>query len=87
MKITKENILQESKIGNLEVLNHPSVDKVKDIHGWTPLHRLAWKGKAKLKDLKQKYPWFQFKKSQKVTDKLITKILITPQSVRFIKED
>ncbi len=44
MRITKENIFDEIVKGNyLEVLKSDLVDKVKDIYGWTPLHRLAEK--------------------------------------------
>ncbi len=42
--ITKENIFEEAKRCNLEVLKSDLVDKVKNQHGWTPLHELALKG-------------------------------------------
>ncbi len=39
--ITKENIWDEARKSNLEVLKSDLVDKVKDEDGWTPLHSLA----------------------------------------------
>jgi len=113
MKITEENILNEAEKGNLETLNHPLVDKVKNNYGWTPLHRLARREKIevlnhpsvdKVKDtwgrtplhrlaemgkvtkeiLKERYPWFKIK-NQKINKELISEILNTPNSVRFIK--
>ena len=75
-----------AKEGKIEVLNHPSVDQVKNNYGWTPLHELAWNGKITEEYIKEKYPWFQVGK-RKVDLKLITEILNTPQSIRFIKED
>ncbi len=42
--ITKENIFDEARKSNLEVLKSDLVDKVKDVNGGTPLHSLAWKG-------------------------------------------
>jgi ankyrin repeat protein len=68
--------------GKLEVLKHPSVDQVKNKHGWTPLHILAWKGKVTKQHLKVKYPWFKVK--GEITEELITEILSTPNSLRFI---
>ncbi len=44
MRITKENIFEEAKRCNLEVLKSDLVDKVKNQHSWTPLHELALKG-------------------------------------------
>ena len=44
MKITDKNILVEAEKGNLDVLEHTSVDKVVDESGRTPLHSLAWAG-------------------------------------------
>jgi len=42
MRITEENIFKELDKGRyLEVLKSDLVDKVKDRHGWTPLHLLA----------------------------------------------
>jgi len=41
MRITKENIFEEAKKSNLEVLKSDLVDQVKDKEGWTPLHILA----------------------------------------------
>jgi len=41
MIITKKNIWEETRKGNLEVLKSDLVDKVKD--NWTPLHILAYK--------------------------------------------
>jgi len=40
--ITKENIFEEAKKSNLEVLKSDLVDKVKDSWSWTPLHELAY---------------------------------------------
>ena len=116
MKITEENILSEAEIGNLEVLKHPSVDKIKDDEGWTPLHwlalnaevgvldhpsvdkvrnnegatplhELAGNGKVTKKWLKEKYPWFKFKKVMMVDTELIGEILSTPQSIKFILKE
>jgi len=42
--ITKENIFEEARRCNLEILKSDLVDKVKDHNGWTPLHDLAWCG-------------------------------------------
>jgi len=42
--ITKDNIFDEAKKSNLEVLKSDLVDKVKDYKGWTPLHELAYIG-------------------------------------------
>jgi len=44
MRITKENILEEARKNNLEVLKSNLVDKVKDDRGVTPLYLLAWYG-------------------------------------------
>jgi len=44
MIITKENIWDEARKSNLEVLKSDFVDKVKDVYRMTPLHYLAWKG-------------------------------------------
>jgi len=41
MRITKENIFNEARRCNLEVLKSDLVDQVKDQHGNTPLHLLA----------------------------------------------
>ena len=43
MIITKKNIFEEAKKGNLEVLKHKDVLVVKDSEGWTPLHWLLAK--------------------------------------------
>ena len=48
MKITDDNIFSESKKGNLDVLEHPSVDKVVNNNGNTPLHLLASAGKIEV---------------------------------------
>ena len=48
MKITDDNILVEAEKGNLDILEHPSVDKVVNKFGATPLHYLAWKGKIEV---------------------------------------
>ncbi len=42
--ITEENIWDEAKKSNLEVLKSDLVDKAKDSYGWTPLHELAYVG-------------------------------------------
>jgi len=44
MIITEENIFEEAKRCNLEVLKSDLVNKVKNQHSWTPLHELALKG-------------------------------------------
>jgi len=44
MKITDKNILELARSGEKAVLNHPCVDKVKDVYRWTPLHLLARSG-------------------------------------------
>lgn len=43
--ITDFNIDEESKKGNIKVLDHPKVAKTDHIFGRTPLHNLAWLGK------------------------------------------
>jgi len=50
MRITKENIFEEAKRCNLEVLKSDLVDKVKDNDGWTPLHYLAREGVKEVLD-------------------------------------
>ncbi len=42
--ITKDNIINEARKRNLEVLKSDLVDTVKDDAGWTPLHELAYRG-------------------------------------------
>jgi len=42
--ITKENIIDEARKSNLEVLKSDLVDTVKWPCNWTPLHILAWNG-------------------------------------------
>ncbi len=44
MKITKENIIDEARQSNLEVLKSDLVDKFQDKYNWTPLHYFAWYG-------------------------------------------
>ncbi len=41
MRITKENIIDEARQYNLEVLKSDLVDKFQDKSDWTPLHILA----------------------------------------------
>lgn len=41
--ITKENIVEEAKLGNLEVLNHPLSTVISPDTGATPLHHLSVK--------------------------------------------
>ena len=48
MKITDDNIFDQAREGNLDILKHPSVDKVVNKYGNTPLHRLAWQGKIEV---------------------------------------
>ncbi len=43
MIIIKDNIFEEARRCNLEVLRSDLVDKVKDEDGWTPLHWLAYR--------------------------------------------
>lgn len=50
MIITEDNILEESKKGNLAVLDHPGVSTVKDKHSWTALHHLASRGVVEIMD-------------------------------------
>lgn len=119
MMITSENIFEESRKGNLEVLKsdladkfsdrdegwrwtplhyladsgklevleHPSVNKVFSVMGNTPLNLLILRGKITKKFLKKKYPWFKFKEDQDINYKLLDEILKTSQSVRFILEE
>jgi len=42
--ITEDNIFEEAKKSNLEVLKSDLIDKVKDRFDRTPLHILAWYG-------------------------------------------
>ncbi len=44
MRITEDNIFEEARKNNLEVLKNDLVDKVKDNYGQTPLHALAYNG-------------------------------------------
>ncbi len=44
MRITKENIFEEARRCNLEILKSDLVDTVKNHDGWTPLHDLAYEG-------------------------------------------
>ena len=85
MKITAKNILVEAEKGNLDVLEHPSVDKVVDGNGATPLHLLAWQGKVPREWIKEKYPWFELG-DRKITKEIITEILNTSYAERFILE-
>ena len=48
MKITDKNIFVEAEKGNLDILKHPSVDKVVDKDEETPLHVLAWQEKIEV---------------------------------------
>jgi len=50
MIITKENIFEEAKRCNLEVLKSDLVNKVKDNDGETPLHILAHRGVKEVLD-------------------------------------
>jgi len=69
-----------------EVLNHPSVDKVKDAYGgWTPLQILTHWEHISIEDLRIKYPWY--KKEITNIEEVIREILNTPTSVKFILED
>ena len=81
--LAESGILAES--GKIEVLNHPSVDQVKDNFGETPLHYLADQGKVTKKILKEKYPWFKCE-GREINEELITEILNTPSSIKFILE-
>ncbi len=112
--ITKDNIFEEAKRCNLEVLksdlvdkargknswtplhelacgwvkeilDHPSVDKVKDAAGNTPLCLLAWNNHITKKDLRKKYPWY--KKEIKNIREAVEEIVNTPTSIKFILED
>ena len=60
--------------GKLEVLTHPSVDKVKNNRGETPLDGLLENRKISRKEFKEMFPWYQLKKNQKVTEKLIQSV-------------
>ena len=73
--------------GKVEVLSHKDVATVKDRDGWTPLHFLADQGKVKVKDLKKLFPWYQYKRGTKIDEDLITELINTPNSLRFILED
>ncbi len=72
--MTPLHILASSH-GSIDVLYHPSVDRVEDYFKRTPLHWLVCNGKIKLKHLKARYPWYKFKKYQRVSLDLITKII------------
>jgi hypothetical protein len=73
--------------GKVEVLKHQSVDKVRDNEGWTPLHDLAWEGIVTQQHIKEKYPWLKVNYEVVLNEELITKILATPNSLRFILGD
>ncbi len=44
MKITKENIWDETAKGNTDILNSPLADQLMQYDGTTPLHVLAYRG-------------------------------------------
>ena len=44
MEITEENIHEQARKGNVDVLSHPSVDIMMCGDEWTPLHTLARSG-------------------------------------------
>ncbi len=71
--------------GVKDVFDHPSVDKVKNSYGYTPLYYLALNGHLTKKNLKEKYPWY--KKEIKNILKAVKEIVNTPDSIRFILED
>jgi len=50
MIITEENIYEEAKKGNLDILNSDLVDKIIGKNGGTALHYLAWKGCLEILD-------------------------------------
>ncbi len=118
MKITEENIWEETCKKNLDVLNspladkiisespdgdwtplhffadwgirqvlqHPSVAKVKNSGGWTPLHFFALQTKHSRylkKWIKEKYPEFNLSDKQ-ITYLDITKIIEASNAERFI---
>jgi len=86
MIITEDNIFSLASYGEVGVLNHPSVDKVKNDYGYTPLHILALRGGLKARDsIRQKYSWFDFPDETVVTTDTITNILNTPKSIQFVK--
>jgi len=69
--------------GKAEILKHKDVSVVKDNNGWTPLHDLARVGKVPRKYIKDTFPWFKIGK-RKITHELITEILETNNSCKFI---
>ena len=73
--------------GKVEVLSHKDVAVLEDNDGETPLHILADQGKVKVKDLKKLFPWYQHKIGTKIDMDLITELINTPNSLKFILED
>ena len=69
--------------GGNAILAHKLVAVVKDNLGFTPLHNLAWLGDVTKDDLKKLFPWFPYK-GEEIDVHLVTKILKTPNSLRFI---
>ena len=61
--------------GEIEVLSHQSVDKITDCDGLTPLDRFLKNRDLKKKDFIKIFPWYQLKKNQKVTEKLVRSVL------------
>ena len=47
-KITHKNIFEEARKGNIAILEHSLVDKIKDCYGETPLHWLASGGRVEI---------------------------------------
>ena len=87
MKVTKDNIFELAKEGDVEVLDHKDVAVLEDNDGETPLHILADQGKVKVKDLKKLFPWYQYKRGTKIDEDLITELINTPNSLRFILKE
>ena len=48
MEITDDNIFDQAREGNLDILKHPSVDKVVNKYGNAPLHILAIVGRIEV---------------------------------------
>ncbi len=81
---------------NLGILEHPLVDKVKDINGRTPLHiYISWH-RAFINNsinyiyfkkwLEKKYSWFKLEEGRKIGHDVINEILNTSNAERFIFE-
>ena len=87
--------------GDYELLDHSYIMRVFDDENRTPLHIFAREGSYGYELIKKKFSWFDFEyhekkqleklKRKELTEKrrmkIITELVNTPNSVRFIKEN